>query len=254
MIITNPVEQIYQREVLNQTVAYLTSQNVEKRTAALGMLRQEFLFTSANDTILEFDFKTPGCGRNTPFNQNSTTEVLLDQSTRFIALYVGFCLFRRDDTASTGPGSAFSLDYSYPNSAVFVDAGATTAFTALEAVYNGYYQWQQTKTLSQLKFPMRAHREVPTFISRNQEAAAADTETPLQPMAFGQGFVRATPRVVLTGQSQNTLRVIVARPNVASLFGVVPTAATVRYGLAAQAFGIFLDDLDNQLLENIAAL
>lgn len=254
MNIQAPVELIYQRQQLDKYIAFLDERNIDARTAAFGQLRQEFLFNSPNDTTIEFDFKTPAAGSVVPSNGRSSTEVLLDTSTRFVALYVGFELIRVDYTAATGAGAAFSLGYSYPNSGVFNEAGATTAFTALEAVYRGTYLWRQSKNISQRVYPMAAHREVPPFISRNQEAAGADVELALQPYVYGQGFVRTTPRVTLSGQSQNTLVVSVARAAVSTLFGVVPTAAGVRYGLAAMTYGIFLDDIDNQLLEGLALL
>jgi hypothetical protein len=254
MNIQAPVEQLYQRAQLDKYISELQARGIDKRTAAYGSLRQEFLFGSANDTTIEFDFKTPGCGRPTPANVNSSSEVLLDTSTRFVALYLGFELFAADYTAGAA-GAAFSIGYSYPNTAVFTATGATTAFTALEALYNGTYQWQQTKTLSQLKYPMKAHRYVPPFISRNQEAAGVDVETPLQPTEFGQGFIRTTPRITLSGQSQNILRVVAARPLTAALFSVVPTTPTgLRFGLSAMTYGIFLDDIDNQILEELALL
>jgi hypothetical protein len=247
MNIFDPTQQAYQRRQLDIIRQGIAAQGLEPNIAAFSQLRQEFIFAAATDIRPVFDFKTPGCGRANPSNQNSQTEVLLSQSSRFMALYLGFSLFRRDDTAATGLASAASIDYTYPHSAVFADAGAATAFTSLEQVYNGTFSIEQNKSKSALAMPMKAFREIPPFISRNQEAAGADVELALQPYNYGQGFIPLVPRLALAGNATNSIEVRVATNNNA-LFAVVPTAPQVRYGLAATVFGISLDNVDIEAL------
>jgi hypothetical protein len=253
MKLFDPTQQAYQRRIFDTVQADLTRRGYDNNIAAFSKLRQEFILTGAADLSPVFDFKTPGAGRANASGQNSATEVLLQNASRFIALYLGIFLFRRDDTAATGLGSSASIDYTYPSAAVFIDAGATTAFTSLEQVYNGVATFEQNKSKTFLSYPMKAFRHVPEFISRNTEAAAADTELYLQPYQYGQGFVPLVPRWALAGDATNKLT-IESAGNVNNLFAIAPTAPAVRYGIAVELYGISLDNVTGEVLTQLANL
>jgi len=193
-----------------------------------GFLRSDVQLTASNSN-LNFSFLQ---------TQNITTAkcVTLQPADAFCVTAMALKIYKSTDTATPSPANvAKTIDYSYPQPAVFAKSGEALA---LESLYNGLLQVTIQKRVIFSQFPAYKFRRVNTAQYGTQSATTFQTSPSEESYGVSASLVALEPTINMQGSWTMN-------------FQLIPPASLDMTGTSSINFVSLI--LDGFLLQNAAS-